>query len=487
VGLVAVLAAAVGVVACGHDAGKSGGRAERPVTLTFEMPDAGDAVGTAFAADVARRSGGSVHVRLGRAYDNAVPANELRLARALQQGRAQAGYLAARAWAAAGIPAFEALLAPFAVTTGRAAAALASGHVAQDVLAQLPHTVVGLALVPDEPRRVLAIRAPLAPKDFAGLRLRIVDNPESAAALQALGARAVRGMTARQAAAALRNRRIDGVESAPKPIITNSYWNNARHLSGYALFPKFQSIVVNRGTWDRLSDSQQEAVHKAARDAVRTAPGTVATQERRELTELCQAGVRVAVPTATQLAALSQTARRTTEQLAKNAEAAAVLDATGRLPGAGPHRLATPLPAACTTAGAAPGDRSAHSATIPEGVYVTKVTAEQQRAAGVVREAGKDLTFTTWLRNGRWTQTQTPTYPDQCAEVRGTAHPACTGTYQVYKDEATFVWDSSAPPPIPAPDTVKWTYFKGVLRFKPVNVTDPGDLAVFGQPWRKIR
>jgi hypothetical protein len=79
---------------------------------------------------VAERTGGSVRVELGRGYDSELPATELRLARALEAGRAEIGYLPARAWSAAGIPAFRALLAPFAVTTDETAQALATGEIA---------------------------------------------------------------------------------------------------------------------------------------------------------------------------------------------------------------------------------------------------------------------------------------------------------------------------------------------------------------------
>ena len=160
-------AAAIALAACGGapQADKSGAAVKSKVTLTLQMPDAGDALGERFAADVARRSDGSVTVKIDRRtpYDSRDPANELKLARALQSGREDMGYLPARAWAADGLPAFKALLAPFLVTTYPAAQAVATGRIGDAALSTLPPSVVGVALVPAEVRRVLARWPPASP------------------------------------------------------------------------------------------------------------------------------------------------------------------------------------------------------------------------------------------------------------------------------------------------------------------------------------
>ena len=487
--IVAVAAVAAGAAACGSQgADKSGASAEPQVTLTLETPDHSDKLGTTFAAAVAERSGGSVRVELGRGYDSELPANELRLARALEAGRAEIGYLPARAWSAAGIPAFRALLAPFAVTTDETAQALATGEIARDVLATLPDGVVGLALVPAESRRVLAVRPPLSPADFRGLRLRVVDDPQSAAILEALGAHPVQGLRARDVTTALRDHRLDGAESAPTYILTNGYWNHARHLSGYGLFPNFQSIVLSGAAWQRLSAPQQAAVREAAEDTVRSARAVVAAREGSDLRQLCAAGTRIAIPTARQLQELAEAAKPAVAALANDGAAAQVLDAIRGLPGAGPQPLAAPLPTGCKTRDEAdrPESRTA-PATIPNGVYVVKVSAAQFRAARAVGPQYENgWTVTTRFRDGRLTQTQTPTYPDQCPDVPTPSDPACSGTYQIDGDEVTFVW-SDTPPPVLAPETVKWSYFDGVLRFEPVDVADPASVAIYGQPWRKVR
>ncbi|MDA0158832.1 TRAP transporter substrate-binding protein DctP [Solirubrobacter ginsenosidimutans] len=481
----ALAIAAVSVAACGDQAvQKSGARVDRAVTLTLEMPDQGDQLGIAFAAAVARRSNGSVQLKLGNGYSGALPANELRLVRALEAGRADVAYVPARAWSAAGLPEFRALLAPFVLTTDKAAQALASSKLGRDVLATLPHDVVGLALVPAQTRRVLADRPPLTPADFSRLRLRIVDDPQSAATFEALGAQAIQGLSARDVNRALEHDRLDAAESAPVHIAENSYWNQLRHLSGYGIFPKFESIAMSRRAWRRLSKAQQAAMREAAAETVRSARTGIPDQERSDLSVLCAAGVRIAVPSAQQLRALAQATQPALAALESNPAAARVLDAMRILPGAGPQPLAAPLPAACTPGGSE--DQAARSA-FPEGVYVAKVTAAQFRAAGAPVPYDEDTVFTTTFRRGRWTQTVTPTLPDQCADVPTPSHPACSGSYHVDGNRLTLVWEPPTPPPLPAPETMEFSYFDGVLRFEPADVTGAGERVILRQPWRKVR
>jgi TRAP-type C4-dicarboxylate transport system substrate-binding protein len=484
-GLAALIATAAGTAACGGSGDKSGAATEPKVTLTLQMPDRGDPIGKTFADTVTRRSGGSVRIRFGRGYENTVPANELRLARALRGGKADIGYLPARAWATDGIPAFRALLAPFSVSTLKAQAAIATGPLGATALDALPKDVIGLALLPGEARRVISKRPVSTPADYARLRLGVFDDPQSVAAFKALGATTVTGKPWNTLGAELRAGRLDGVEVPARYILLNAYWNTARHLSGYGVFPRFDSIVINRAAWERLSPAQRRAVSDAAAAAARSAPGVVAERERADVRQLCEAGVRVTVPTKAQMIRLAAAAR---PAIAGGDHAAARLLAGVRtLPGTGPQPLAVPLPTECTVARRAVAEDTRPAASFPEGVYVTKVTSEQLHAAGAAGpQTDKDLTFTTRFRDGRWTQTQTPTYPDQCADVPTADHGPCAGPYRVRGDTITLTWAAPTPPPYPAPETVRWSYLDGVLRFKVVDVADPASVAIYTQPWHRV-
>jgi TRAP-type C4-dicarboxylate transport system substrate-binding protein len=474
-------AAAIALAACGGapQADKSGAAVKSKVTLTLQMPDAADALGERFAADVARRSDGSVTVKIDRRapYDSRDPANELKLARALQSGREDIGYLPARAWAADGLPAFKALLAPFLVTTYPAAQAVATGRIADAALSTLPPSVVGVALVPAEVRRVLARWPPASPDAFDGLRVRVIDNPQTAADFLALGAVPVQGLLAGDVYTRMRSHRLDAAESSPSYVLANSYAGVARYLSSYALFPKFQSIVVSAMAWKRLAPKQQDAVRAAARDTVAAAGTQVPAQERTELAQLCHAGIRLTVPTAPQLHALAASAALATEGLGDPA-AAKVLGALRKLPGAGPQGLASPLPADCRNPPPAALAAKPGQATIPNGVYVIKTTVADLRAgAAIGPDFNRDIVYRTTLRNGRWYQTQTPNYPDQ---------GPFSGTYTIDGDEVRFVMLHAAGALV-TPETVKWSYFNKRLRFRIVDVADSASRVLYtAHPWRKV-
>jgi TRAP-type C4-dicarboxylate transport system substrate-binding protein len=117
------------------------------------MPDDAELYGQYFAQDVARRSRGALKVFIDvSGYSSAVPANEARLAAALRAGRVGFAFEPARDWAAAGLRGFEALDAPFTVTTVQASALLAASPVAAALLRELSSFgLVGLGLIPAEP------------------------------------------------------------------------------------------------------------------------------------------------------------------------------------------------------------------------------------------------------------------------------------------------------------------------------------------------
>src|SRR3954451_19305287 len=445
--LAAVVAAGVGIAACGGDdhRDKSGAKVEDKATLVLQMSDLGDEPAGVFARAVDRRSHGTVHIRVGGdEYESTLPSNEVRLARALTSGREDVGYVPARAWAAIGSAPFTALLAPFAITTDATIEAVATGGVARDVLAALPRGVVGLALVPAEPRRVLAVRAPLSPAAFTDLRLRVIDNPQSAADFEALGAKPVQGMASDEVARALRRHTLDGAESSPRPVLTNGYFSQAKYLSAYGIFPKFQSIVVSRRTWDRLSPQQQAAVRAASEDAVTLAHERIPARQQADLRQLCAAGEHIVVPSAAHLRGRAAAAQPPADALAEDPAAARVLTAIRALPGSGPQPQVAPLPGSCTHhKGAGTTPVRTGPATIPSGTYVVKVTTAEFRATGAISpHTARDVTFTTRIRNGRWDQIQSPTYHDPCpVQLMKDLSKASSVLDKLHEDEVPFSWD----------------------------------------------
>jgi TRAP-type transport system periplasmic protein len=488
--LAAALAiASLGLAACAGQAsvGKSGAVSHDVTVIRLQMPDEGDPDGLYFAQDVALRSQGSLKVVVdSSSYPSALPSNEAKLAAALQAGQVGFSYQPARDWAAAGVPGFQALDAPFLVTTAQASEALAASPVASALLRQLsPLGLVGIGLIPAEPRQFLSTTPLITPSAFSGISLRINDNPQTAALVRAIGARPVQGVSSAQVPDMLIHGHIVGVETSPTYILGDSYNAEASYLTSWAMFPKFETIVASKSAWRALTAAQQTAIRQAAADTVAHAR-QVPAREQQELAGLCSGGLVVDAPTPGQLAVL---ARETAGTVPAGSQTAAMIQMIrADVPGTGPQPSAISLPPQCRTASTSaqaialhdlsvPSGSGHQGTTIPPGTYVTVDTAADFQAGG---QYGSDWNATiTWTwhlySNGTLYQTQQPDYPDQ---------PFGRGRYVVKGDEVTFIWDAYM---AETPETLRWSYYNGQLTFAIVNVQDLAARVIYtAHPWRKV-
>jgi TRAP-type C4-dicarboxylate transport system substrate-binding protein len=491
---VAGVAALAGLTACSTKPISKAGSTDQPTqTIVLQMPDGSDPDGLYLASDVAKLSHGALKVTIDSTiYNSRSPTNETRLTADIRAGRVSFAYQPARDWAAVGVPGFQALMAPFAVTTVAASQRVAASPVAATVLGQLPkYGVVGLGLIASEPRQILSVKPLFTQAQFAGQRIRIVDNPQTAALITALGARPVQRLTSNVVGAKLRAGSVAGVETSPFTIAENAYQTAAPYLTTYGIFPKFGMLVAAKQAWAGLSPADQAAIRRAVADT-RGHSGQLASREALELTQLCQQGVVLDQPTAAQLAVLARHAAAA----APAAPAAAAVERQIRaLAGTGAQPDATGVPPGCRVASDAPSAAAIHQvlssaavhqggSKIPPGTYVTTDTVADWQAGG---QYGADwntaITFTTVIRaDGTLRETQAPDYPDQ---------GPVSGHYVVKGDEVTFfVSEPSSSPSSSwsATETVRWNYFEGQLTFAIVDVGDTSSRVIYtAHPWRKIK
>jgi TRAP-type C4-dicarboxylate transport system substrate-binding protein len=484
----ALAATVVGLAACQNMASlNKAGAARQPVTvIRLEMPDDDEGYGTYFAHAVARYSHGTLKVVVDvSSYPSRVPANEARLVAALRAGRVGFSFQPARDWAAVGLPGFEALDMPFLVTTVRASDLLAASPVAAALLRELsPLGLVGLGMVPSEPRQILSTRPLIAPGAFQGIRVRITDNPETAALMKAIGSRPVQGLSAQQVGVLLRSGSLTGVENGPYYILSNSYNAEAHYLTSYAPFPKFETLVATRQAWLALTPAQRTAVRQAIAATLVHARTALPGNEGQDLARLCTNGVILDEPSSAQLAALASEAGGPTA----NAEVAATIRMIrADVPGTGPQLSPISLPTPCRTAQtlaqavalhrlSVPARSGKKGATIPPGNYITTDTVADLRAGGQYGpDWNKAITWTYHLHpDGKLEQTQVPDYSDQ-----GPIY----GHYVVYGDEVTFIWNAASGL---TPETVRWSYFRGQLTFSIVSVQDTAGRVMYSaHPWHK--
>jgi C4-dicarboxylate-binding protein DctP len=484
-----LVAAVIGLAACQGATSLNKAGAVRPsvTVIRLQMPDDDEGYGTYFAQAVARHSHGTLKVVLDvTSFPSALPANEARLAAAVRAGHVGFSFQPARDWAAAGLPGFEALDAPFLVTTVRASDRLAASPVAAALLREFSSIgLVGLGLVPSEPRQILSIRPLLAPAAFRGIRVRITDNPETAALMTAIGSRPVQGMTAGQVKGLLKPGSLTGVELGPAYILSNSYNAEAPYLTSYALIPKFETLVATRPVWQALSTAQRAAIRLAIADTLAHARTALQGNEGQDLASLCTNGMVLDEPSPAQLATLAGEAGAAPA----NADVSAMMRTIrADVPGTGPQLSPIPVPAPCRTAQtvtqaislhglSVPAGSSKHGATIPPGNYATTVTVADLQAGGVYGpDWNKPITYTYHIHaDGKVEQTQTPDYPDQ-----GPIY----GHYVVHGNEVTFIWNAASGL---TPETLRWSYFKGQLTFSIISVQDlPGRVQYVAHPWHKV-
>ncbi|HEY7012133.1 MAG TPA: TRAP transporter substrate-binding protein DctP [Streptosporangiaceae bacterium] len=486
---VAAAAALGGLTSCSSEPiTKAGTAGQGAHAIVLQMPDGSDPEGLYLAQDVAKLSHGALKVTIdSKTYNSQLPANEARLTADIRAGRVGFAYQPARDWAAVGVPGFQALMAPFGVTTVAASQRVAASPVAATVLGQLPkYGAVGVGLIAGEPRQILSVRPLFTKPQFAGQRIRIVDNPQTAAMVTALGARPVQGLASNDVTSKLRAGSVTAVESSPFYIAENAYQNQAPYLTSYAVFAKFETLVASHKAWAALSPANQAAMRRAVADT-RLHSGQLATRETLKLTQLCQQGVVLDQPTAAQLAAL---ARSTATAAPASAAAAAVERQIRALPGTGAQPEATSRPDGCRVAGDVATATAIHrvltptfahqgGGKIPAGTYVVTDTVADFQAGGQYgSDWEKDITFTTHLHaDGTLRQTQAPDYPDQ---------GPLSGHYVVKGDEVTFFM-SQPTSNWSATEKVRWSYFDGQLTFAIVDVADTSSRVIYtAHPWRKV-
>ena len=486
---VAAVAALAGLTACSAKPISKAGSTDQPAqTIVLQMPDGSDPDGLYLAQDITRLSHGALKVTIdSKTYASQSPASEMRLTAAVRTGQVGFAYQPARDWAAVGVPGFQALTAPFAVTTVAASQRVAASPVAAAVLGQVTgYGAVGLGLIAGEPRQILSVRPLFAPAQFAGQKIRIPDTPQSAALVTALGARPVPGLASNRVTSPLRTGSVTAVETSPFYVWENGYQTAAPYLTSYGVFSKFETLVAGQHAWAALSPADQAAIKQAVVDT-RANSGQLASREALELTRLCQQGVVLDQPTAAQLGVLARDAATA----APAGAAAAAIDRQIRaLPGTGVQPYATGVPAGCRVAGDAATATAIHQVltpavahqgggTIPPGTYVTTDTVADWRAGGNYGDDwNKAITYTTVIRaDGTLRETQAPDYPDQ---------GPVSGHYVVKGDEVTF-FVSQPTGNWSATEKVRWSYFDGQLTFAIVDVGDSSSRVIYtAHPWRKI-
>jgi TRAP-type C4-dicarboxylate transport system substrate-binding protein len=306
--LAAVLAVAglvVAAVGCASShADKAGGsRPAKPVVLTLAAHDDDEAYGT-FASAVERLSHGSIRISIAEGWGNTGDRRELDYERglvgAVRAGKEQLGIVGVRVWDTLGVDSFQALVSPFLIDSlDLERRAIESPEATRALSAITRAGVVGIALLPGRLRRPLGITHPLIGVDDYR-RAKIGARPSAVAwrTFRALGAH-----PASYVAGVLSG--FDGAELDSLTISQNDYDEGARALTGnIVLWPKPQTIVMNRRAYNSLTPAQRQILRDAGRQAVVPELERIARDQRLGLSTVCAAKLHVVTATPADLAAL---------------------------------------------------------------------------------------------------------------------------------------------------------------------------------------
>jgi len=471
--LLGCAAAAMAATGCGSGADKAG-NPDAPVVLRLADPYDITITDSEALRWIVKRvdkiSHGKLRIRIVyNAAGHKIPGVEAQVARMVDKGQFDLGWIGARAWDELGIKSFQALQAPFLVDDYKLLDRIMTGPLAGRMLAGLPsHSFVGLMLVPDLMRHPIGERRPLVSQaDFSRARVRDIPSRATDMLLRALGAVPVHVALA-DYGAALVHHRMDGEEL---PIVNLPFGFFV--TANVSFFPKVMTLFAGQRAYARLSDGQKAVLWEAAAQLRRH---IWAPSENRFIAQICsgKARVHVVLASAQQLAKLEQAARPVYARLERDPQTRALIAAIRRLKASLPAPPAIVAPPSCAVRVEQPPPAGPVRATsLVNGTYRMVLTAAAARAFGDPANSPENMRYPSItqavLQDGRWIWT--------------TGGPADRGTYRIKGSTITFVSAAGGPPD-------RFTFRRdgdGTLRLEAVQPMDRGDEWVWsGGPWRRV-
>jgi TRAP-type C4-dicarboxylate transport system substrate-binding protein len=304
----AVVAGLVLVTALGAP-GEVHAKPRSPTVLLMAVPDTGGYPNAAaiFARSVEHLSKGTLLIAV-RFPSQQRADGETIVIRDVEQGTVPMGWIPTRAWDAEALPTFAALQAPFLITNYALFQKVLEGAVGGGMLAGTRASGVrtlGLAAV-DLHVPLGAQRPLVGPADFRGATVRVPSNSAlTAAILEALGGKATSIPSGPDLFAALKSGRVDGAVSSLPYVLSNGYYAAAKYLTAnLVFFPYVGSVGINEGAFEALTTRERSILARAATEMTRGSFVGIRGRDQQLLRTLCHAGLKIAISTAEQFAAL---------------------------------------------------------------------------------------------------------------------------------------------------------------------------------------
>ena len=460
--LVAVALIAAATACGGSEADKAGGpSAKEPVTLTLAKHD----VNWAFAAFVAatnRLSGGSIRIEVLPDWRGAEVGYERGTVADVRAAKVQVGVVGVRVWDTLGVTSFRALVAPFLIDNLELQRRVLESPVAAEMLEGVEQAgVVGIAVLPGALRRPLGFSRPLVrPSDYTGATVGVTPGGVARTTIRVLSAKptayppgAVSG--------------LDGAELDLATIAQNAHDELAPTLAAnVVLWPRAETIVMNRDAFEALTQEQQEILRRAGREALAPELSRVERDENAALATVCERSkLSFATASATDLGLLRAAVRPVYAELERDAQTREWIGEIVKLRQDDDASSLHPL--RCPGAEA----HAKTDASLLEGRWKVSWTRDELLAAGIEPPVADALQGRHVLEfsNGRFRSRTDPT----------------TGTYTVAGDVLRLVFDNE----VVGVTTgrvyeLRWSVYRDSLSFSPVEGREPL-LAMTMKPFRR--
>src|SRR5918997_5797932 len=245
-----------------------------------------------FADLVKEKSGGKLNVRL---FAGGAVGNDVTMISALQGGTLEMTVPDTSTLVGiAGLKDFGLINLPFLFQSSQEADALLDGPFGQKLLAKLPEKgLIGFGFWENGFRQVTnSRRAITKAEDFAGLKLRVIQNPLFIDTFRELGANAV-PMPFTEVYTALETKTIDGQENPLATILASKFHEVQKYTVQSNHIYSVWAFLMSKRFWDRLTPDEQALITEAAKEAKDFERKTIRAFELTALDELKAKGMEV--------------------------------------------------------------------------------------------------------------------------------------------------------------------------------------------------
>jgi TRAP-type transport system periplasmic protein len=478
IGLIPAIVILASACASGVGSANKAGSVNQPVVLRMADVNA-DLAGTPemqyFAQRVSDLSRGDMSIKISYEVGGLAMNAEQQVVKDVADGSFDVGFTGTSVFDTLGVTSFQALSAPMLIDNYPLENAVIRSSLPAKMMAGLAKlNVTGLAVLGDGLRKPIGVRHPiLSLADWRGITFGTYLSKAQEAAIGALGATPGPGFaTARDQA--LGSGELQGYDLNLVLYEKNLNEHTAPYITANVnLWPRTLALFGNPGRLARLSDSQRRLVYQAAADTAARSTGLV-QDESQTVSDLCQAGARLANASAADLQALRQRFAAVYAGLEADPQTRAMIEQITALKKSTPAGPPLAVPAACT--GRVPVQSAAGTTVTAKLNGTYRWTLTKQDGSTTTPDVNSEMkypsTFTATLKDGTWTMAHTG------AEVQT---DNAGDTYTVQGNTIKFHWNDYF---------LTFTYTvdgQGNLHLTAVPPADPGDTFVWTtHPWMKI-